>query len=97
MCTTLDTSEIIEYSNLQMPGRIVPLITNQFYHVYNRGINKQPIFRGINDFHRAMELINFYQYSDLQVRYSKYLLLSNKRKQDFWLGLTNHPKLISTI
>ena len=80
-----------------MPGRIIPLVTGQFYHVYNRGINKQPIFRSIVDYQRALELIRFYQYSDLHIRYSKYQLLSNQRKQDFWQQLFNRPKLSSII
>lgn len=80
-----------------MPGRLIPLITGQFYHVYNRGINKQPVFRGTGDYQRSLELIKYYQYSDLQLRYSKYQLLSNQRKQDIWLAINNSPKLASII
>ncbi len=78
-----------------MPARAVPLVNNQFYHVYNRGINKQQIFRGIKDYQRAIELINFYQYLNPPLRYSKYQLLSIDRKQEFWKILTKKPKIVS--
>lgn len=78
-----------------MPARKVPLVNNQFYHVYNRGINKQPIFREIKDYRRAIELIKFYQYSHPPLRYSKYQLLSLDRKQEFWKITAKTSKLIS--
>lgn len=78
-----------------MPARTVPLVNNQFYHVYNRGINKQPIFREIKDYRRAIELIKFYQYSHPPLRYSKYQLLSLDRKQEFWKITAKSPKLVS--
>lgn len=80
-----------------MPGRKIPLITNQYYHAFNRGINKQQIFKGIRDYRRALELIKYYQYSNPPLRYSKFMLLATDRKQTFWKLLRDHKKNVSII
>lgn len=79
-----------------MPGRSVPLITNQYYHIFNRGINKQPIFKGIRDYKRALEVLEFYIYNP-QLRFSKYLLMSQERREDFWLNLKKENKKIVNL
>lgn len=39
-----------------------PLINNNFYHVFNRGVEKRNIFQSADDYHRFLETINFYRY-----------------------------------
>ena len=63
-----------------MPGRKIPLITNQFYHVLNRGTSLQPTFTSKRGFQRATELMRYYQNKNLPLRYSQFLVLSNKRR-----------------
>ncbi|MBL7159703.1 transposase [Candidatus Microgenomates bacterium] len=64
-----------------MPGRKIPLITNQFYHVLNRGSSLQPTFTSKRGFQRAIELMRYYQNKNLPLRYSQFLALSNKRRE----------------
>lgn len=56
-----------------MPIRITPLINEQYYHIFNRGINKQPIFLDRRDYRRALEIFEFYHFAKTPVRYSKFL------------------------
>ncbi len=79
-----------------MPARSVPLVTGQYYHIFNRGINKQPIFKGVRDYKRALEVLEFYSYNP-PLRFSKYLLLSREVKQDFWKNVKKANKQIVGI
>ena len=45
--------------------RIFPLITGEYYHVFNKSINKQPIFVNKRDADRALQTISYYQYNFL--------------------------------
>lgn len=77
-----------------MPGRVTPLINENYYHIYNRGANKQPIFRGIRDYRRIIEIIKFYQYNHPPIRYSKYLQLPSERRKIISLELFKQPRLV---
>lgn len=69
-----------------MPARVVPLITGQYYHIFNRGVNKQPIFLGLRDYQRVIGTVNYYLYNP-QVRFSKFLLLPKELKSELWDSL----------
>ncbi len=59
-----------------MPGRQVPLITGQIYHVFNRGIDRRTTFTNKREYRRALAVINYYQFSFPPVRFSRFLALS---------------------
>lgn len=81
-----------------MPARTTPLITNQFYHTFNRGINKQPIFLGIRDYKRALEVLEFYSFTNPPVRFSKFLLLANQQRINLLANLRRErDKLVEII
>ncbi|MBI2337742.1 transposase [Candidatus Daviesbacteria bacterium] len=60
-----------------MPGRLTPLVNDQIYHVFNRGINHQPTFLDKLEYKRARLVIDFYRFSNLPAKLSKFLTLSN--------------------
>ena len=60
-----------------MPGRLTPLVNNQIYHVFNRGINHQPTFLDKIEYKRAKLVIDFYRFSNLPTKLSRFLTLSN--------------------
>lgn len=65
-----------------MPGRNIPLITNQIYHVINRGVASQPIFLNQKDYLRGLEIIFYYQNKHVPLRYSFFLRLPQKQKTE---------------
>lgn len=80
-----------------MPARFVPLVNDNFYHIFNRGVNKQPIFEGIKDYRRAMEVLEFYSYTP-KLRYSKFLLLSQEERSSFMDNLRQeNDKLVDLV
>lgn len=66
-----------------MPGREIPLITSQIYHVINRGVASQPVFINRRDYQRALEAILYYQYQKPHLRYSFFLRLTVQQRRDF--------------
>ena len=58
-------------------------IENQIYHIFNRSIARQPIFLGNSYYQRAMEVMEFYSYTNPPLRFSHYNRLPLKSKLDF--------------
>ncbi len=75
-----------------MPTRKVPIIPEEIYHIYNRSIARQPIFLTQKHYQRALEVIQFYQYSKPSIRFSYYNRLSVEQKNEFFLNLVKNNK-----
>lgn len=80
-CTTIDTSGILDHNN-SMPRRLMPLVTGQVYHIFNRGIDRQATFRDIREHKRAMAVIDYYRFLDTPIRFSKLLLIPYDIRND---------------
>lgn len=55
-----------------MPGRSVPLVTGEFYHIYNRGSEKKNIFIQKRDFKRFLKTFYYYQFLGPKPSFSKF-------------------------
>jgi len=65
--------------------RKVVFANKEIYHVFNRGIEKRPIFIGKRDYDRALQTLDYYQYSGISSSLSQVLKLE-KDKRDFFLA-----------
>jgi len=65
-----------------MPGRNIPLVTDQIYHVVNRGVASTPVFLNKKDYLRAQETILYYQNQSPSLSYSHFLRLPIKQKSE---------------
>lgn len=63
-----------------MAARKTILATNEIYHVYNRGVEKRPLFLNRKDYSRFKELINYYRFTDCPLKYSYFKLMSQEDK-----------------
>lgn len=63
-----------------MPGRKVPLITGQIYHVLNRGVADQVTFLNKKDYQRALDSFLFYRHVDTPLRYSYFIRQTKERR-----------------
>lgn len=61
-----------------MPYRTVPLVNDQSYHIFNRGVAKLPIFTDRRDYNRFLETIYYYQFQGPKPQFSQL-----KRFKDF--------------
>lgn len=56
-----------------MPYRITPLVTDHYYHVFNRGVAHQPTFHLARDYERFLSYLSYYRHKEAPVRLSKLL------------------------
>ena len=68
-------------------NRKIVFANNQFYHLFNRGVERRPVFTNKREFLRAVDLVNFYRFNKPPLRYSKYLVLGEDLRQNFLAGL----------
>lgn len=80
-----------------MPGRKIPLVTDQVYHVLNRGIASQPVFLGKKDYQRMLETILYYQNQNFPLSYSHLLRLPVERRIAVLERLKNEEKFLVEI
>lgn len=77
-----------------MPYRHIPFVTGEIYHIFNRSIAKQPIFKRKNDYERIYNLIDFYRFNKPKLRFSHYNRLRLKERKEFLDNLYSLNKLI---
>lgn len=70
-----------------MPGRNIPLVKEQIYHVFNRGIDHRPTYTCKREYQRALETIKYYRYSSPPVKLAVY----------FGLGVDARDKIIRRL
>ena len=81
-----------------MPGRPTPLVTEEIYHVFNRGIDHRPIFTDKKEHTRFLDLLKYYRFFSQPVRFSHFILLSNERQNELLLQQQSfNKKLISLL
>ncbi len=77
-----------------MPGRKIPLICGEYYHVFNRGIDHRSTFVSESDYHRAIETILLYRFTNPPLCLSKFLRLETKRRSEILnLMALNDPQV----
>ncbi len=55
-----------------MPYRIIPFVTGNYYHLYNRGLRKQNIFANNQDYKRFIKTFFYYQIQNPKPKFSLY-------------------------
>jgi len=53
--------------------RKIPLITNEIYHIFNRGIDGRITFSSQKEFIRAYQVMKYYRFSSPPVNFSKFI------------------------
>lgn len=81
-----------------MPGRSIPLVTGEYYHIFNRGVNKQPIFSGTKTYSRCLDLINYYQNTETPVKFSTLIKINKELQKEIWDSIAqNNQKLVDVV
>ena len=63
-----------------MPGRKIPIVTGEIYHVVNRGIASQPTFTNGRDYQRMLMLLPYYRFASPPFKLSKFLTFPKSRQ-----------------
>jgi len=64
-----------------MPGRKIPLVNNEIYHIFNKGLASRPTFLNRREYSRAIEAMQYYQNINIPVKYARFLTLSSNERQ----------------
>lgn len=80
-----------------MPGRKIPLITGQIYHVLNRGVSLQSTFNTKRDFQRAIETIRYYQNKKPPLRYAQFIAVPKERRLQILKDLNERSQFLVEI
>src|SRR3989344_5819377 len=80
-----------------MPGRLLPLVKDQIYHVFNRGIDHRPTFSDRLELKRALAVIDHYRFVTPLVKFSKFIKLSVEERNRFQTKIKAGPKLIDIL
>jgi len=79
-----------------MPYRNIKLVNDYYYHVFNRGVARLPVFLTKYDYKRFQLATDFYQYKNTPIRLSKILEKSVSDRNDIFAGLKkDSPKLVT--
>ncbi len=80
-----------------MPGRLMPIVTNEIYHIFNRGVASQPTFFNKRDYDRALESFFYYQNSNPPIKYSRFLTLPIKQRAEILDDLSKKKNYLVEI
>lgn len=80
-----------------MAGRPFVLATGEYYHIFNRGIARQPVFFGKRDYQRFLLTLSYYRHANPPVKLSRYLQLSISQRDQFLLQMEKNPDLLVDI
>ena len=58
------------FQYVYMPSRSVPFVNNEYYHVFNRGVAKMPIYNNVLDYKHFLNTIVYYQADGPKPRFS---------------------------
>lgn len=72
-----------------MPSRTVPFINDEYYHIFNRGVAKMPIFNNAFDYKHFLSTILYYQVDGPKPRFS---FFRNKR-----ISLEKNGKIVDIV
>lgn len=75
-----------------MPGRLVPLVNGEYYHVFNRGNDKRDIFLQPRDYKRFLQTFYYYQFAGPKPRLSQYA-----KSQLNLINFQDNQKLVEII
>lgn len=80
-----------------MPYRKTPLKNKEIYHVFNRSVDRQPIFTDKRGCNRAITTIDYYRYSDPHWKLSYFISRGSEERQKLYAELKSSKKNIEIL
>lgn len=60
--------------------RQIILATGEIYHLFNRGVERRVVFTNKREYQRALDVIGYYRFADLPMRFSRLMELTVEEK-----------------
>ncbi len=80
-----------------MPLRTVPLVTGQYYHVFNQGIDRRVTFRNAREFTRGLLTLWYYRCDTSPMKLSNYLTLPKEERNAVTQALSTKDALVEVL
>jgi len=64
-----------------MPTRFIPFANNEYYHIYNRGIRKQPTFLVKKDYERFLTTLSYYRFKSPPSKLANFLKIARAERE----------------
>src|SRR3989344_7368319 len=80
-----------------MSDRRTPLVKGEYYHIFNRGVARQPTFLNRNDYKRALLTLSYYRFSSPPVRLSRFKEFSQEERNRIALNMQKKKKFAEII
>ncbi len=80
-----------------MPQRRSPLVTSYFYHIFNRGVARQPTFLSTYDYSHAELALEYYEYFMPKISLSRLKDQSVERRQEVFANMSSGEKNVEII
>ncbi|MBI2326452.1 transposase [Candidatus Collierbacteria bacterium] len=77
-----------------MPGRIVPLVTDSYYHVFNRGVAKGATFTSDHEYRRAISTLSYYCHLEKPYSLSRLYRFDPERQNKILHSIKEGNKLV---
>ncbi len=80
-----------------MPDIRIPLVTDEFYHIFNRGVARNPVFLSKHDYKQAMLSLSYYSLLNYPMKLSRLKELPHEQRQNIIKSLHSLPKKVEII
>ena len=80
-----------------MPYRFEPCCTGEIYHVFNRSVGQQNVFRNDGDYRRFFNLFSYYRFSNPKYRFSQYTRLPRSAQAEWHTRLIKQDQLVDIL
>lgn len=80
-----------------MPIRNIPLVTNEYYHVYNRGVERRPTYLRSSDYQEALSGMSYYRFKQPPQRLSYLKRLNPEIRADILSTLRQEEEILVRI
>jgi len=77
--------------------RSVQFRNDYIYHVFNRGVERRPIFISMSDNKRFEMLIDYYRFADIPKSFSHYLNLSLEERKIYCNSFHSSPMIVNIL
>jgi putative transposase len=77
--------------------RKVILANGEVYHVFNRSMERKPVFTSKKEYFRALTTVDFYHFANPPLKLSKALILEKEKRIEFFRQLRNQGQQLVEI
>lgn len=80
-----------------MADRRTPLVNGEYYHIFNRGVARQPTFTSKRDYEQALLTLSYYRLTVPSLRLSRFKSLSIEQRRMAQNQLLTHSKYVEIV